>query len=441
MHALLVPFGSAGDVYPFVALGLELKRRGHRTTMITSEYFGDLARSAGFEFTASLSSEAYLDIVSDPDYWHPLRSTRLLLDRSVNPAIAVIYELLRAAYRPGESAVVAGTLALGARVAHDKLGIPLTTVHLQPSAIRSCHEPAVHPGFGWMHRLPLRWRPLAFRLIDAIADRLYARSLNAFRATLGLAPITQLFGSWWHSPESTLALFPPWYAAPQPDWPSQVKICGFPLYEAESDDSAAELERYLSAGEAPIVFTSGSAMTSADDFFAASSEACRLLGRRALLVTRFTRQLPPRLPPGVSHLSYVPFSRLLPRAAAFVHHGGIGTVAQALRAGVPQLIAPCCYDQHDNAAHLHSLGVGVTLARNQYTATRVAAELGALLADLTLQRRCRELATRFVEGEGDPVAQAADAIERYWSERRKLDRGASRVPSSRGSAASAPTAA
>jgi UDP:flavonoid glycosyltransferase YjiC (YdhE family) len=436
MHAILVPFGSAGDVYPFVALGIELKRRGHRVTMITSEYFGELARNAGFEFTASISSEAYLDIVSDPDYWHPLRSNGLLMDRCVNPGIAVIYELLRQAYRPGESAVVAGTLALGARVAHDKLGIPLTTVHLQPSAIRSCHEPAVHPGLGWLHRLPLRWRPLAFRLIDAIADRLYAGTLNAFRATLGLPPIKQLFGAWWHSPESTLALFPAWYAAPQPDWPAQVSVCDFPLYDVESDYSAAELERYLDAGEPPIVFTSGSAMSSADDFFAASAEACRRLGRRALLVTRFTRQLPRPLPPGATHIPYVPFSRLLPRAAAFVHHGGIGTLAQALRAGVPQLIAPCCYDQHDNAAHLEALGVGVTLARDQYTASRVAAELGGLLSDLNVQRRCRELAKRFVEGES--IAKATDSLERYWFERRQLTRS---QPRGQPTAAASATAA
>lgn len=422
MHAILVPFGSAGDVYPFVALGMELKRRGHRITMITSEYFGELARNAGFEFTASTSSEAYLAVVRDPDYWHPVRSTHLLINRSINPSIAVTYELLRQAYRPGETAVVAGTLALGARVAHDKLGLPLTTVHLQPSAIRSCHEPSVHPGFGWIHRLPLRWRPLAFRLIDAVADRLFAGPLNAFRATLDLPPITRLFGSWWHSPESTLAMFPAWYAAPQPDWPAQVSLCDFPLYDAEElEDSSADLERYLTAAEPPIVFTSGSAMSSAHDFFAASAEACLELGRRALFVTRFEQQLPHPLPAHVHHMAYVPFSRLLPRAAAFVHHGGIGTAAQALKAGVPQIVTPYCYDQHDNAAHLETLGVAVTVPRGQYSATRVAGELKRLLSDRIVHQRCAELAAHF-DKSGESIARAADALERYWFERRKMAR-------------------
>lgn len=442
MHVILVPFGSAGDVYPFVALGIELKRRGHCISMITSEYFGNLARNAGFEFTASVSSEAYLALVGDPDFWHPLRSTSLLVNRSINPAIAVIYDLLEQAYRPGESAVVAGTLALGARVAQDKLGIPLTTVHLQPSAIRSCHEPAVHPGFGWIHRLPLRFRPLAFRLIDAVADRLYAGPLNAFRATLDLPPIKRLFASWWHSPESTLALFPAWYAAPQPDWPEQISLCDFPLYDAEElESSAADLERYLAAGEPPVVFTSGSAMASADHFFAVSAEACRALDRRALFVTRFEQQLPRPLPPHVHHMSYVPFGRLLSRAAALVHHGGIGTVAQALRAGVPQLVAPCCYDQYDNAAHLQNLGVGLTIPRRQLAAPRVATALHRLLTDRAMHRRCRELAAHFGEAK-EPIAKAADLLERYWFERRKMGRTGPRLsPAAPAAAAGAATAA
>ena len=115
----------------------------------------------------------------------------------------------------------------------------------------------------------------------------------------------------------------------------------------------------LAEGEAPIVFTSGSAMTRGNDFFAASAAACELLGRRALFVTRFPNQLPRPLPALVHHIHHAPFSQLLPRAAALVHRGGIGTAAQALKAGVPQLVAPCCYDQFDNAAHLQRLGVSV----------------------------------------------------------------------------------
>jgi rhamnosyltransferase subunit B len=421
MHVILIPFGSDGDVYPFVALGIELQRRGHRVTMITSAYFAGIARGAGFEFAASLSSEDYLSLVGNPDFWHPLRSAPLLVTRSVNPAISVIYELVKRCYRPGESAVVAGTLAFGARVAQDKFGLPLTTVHLQPSAIRSSYEPAVYPGFRWIQRVPRGWRPAVFGMIDAVADRVYAGPLNAFRIQVGLPPIKKMFGSWWHSPESTLALFPPWYAAPQPDWPAHVSVCDFPLYDAGNlAYPDPDLRSYLDGGEAPLVFTSGSAMTSADEFFAASAAACNLLGRRAIFITRFPNQLPHPLPPLVRHLPYAPFGKLLSRAAAVVHHGGIGTAAQALKAGIPQLVAPCCYDQFDNAAHLESLGVGLTIPRVHYKASAVAAGLSWLLDEPRIRKRCAAISAQF--GTGNALTPAADALEQYWYGRRNFAR-------------------
>lgn len=99
-------------------------------------------------------------------------------------------------------------------MAQEKLGAPLTTVHLQPIAIRSCYEPAVYPRMSWFQSLPIGWRGTGYRFMDVAADHLYAGALNAFRRNLGLPPIKRLFGQWWHSPESTLAQFPPWYAPP-----------------------------------------------------------------------------------------------------------------------------------------------------------------------------------------------------------------------------------
>ena len=77
-----------------------------------------------------------------------------------------------------------------------------------------------------------------------------------------------------------------------------------------------------------------------------------------MFLTQYPEQLPARLPNGVRHFNYIPFSTVLPRAAAFVHHGGIGTTAQALAAGVPQLVVPLAHDQPDNAVRIRHLGVG-----------------------------------------------------------------------------------
>ena len=381
--------------------------------MITAGYFEDLARKAGFEFAPFTSREDYLEVISHPDLWHPQRSVPLLAKRSVIPAIAMIYRLIAERYVAGETAVIAGSLALGARVAEEKLGVPLTTIHLQPVVFRSRFEPPIHPGLGWIKKVPVALRPGIFRLMDFMVDHIYAAPLNAFRAELGLAPIKRVMDHWWHSPKSTLALFPKWFAAPQPDWPSQVRYTDFPLYDGGIVEAVAPgLQGYLDGGAPPIVFTSGSAMATGGDFFAASAAASALLGRRAALVTKFPAQLPKPLPADVHHIDYAPFSVLLPRAAAFVHHGGIGTSAQALRAGVPQLVAPCSYDQLDNAARLEKLGVSVTVPRERYNAANVAAALRALLADPQLPARCARCASQF--GPVDGIPATIDRVERYW---------------------------
>ena len=413
MHVLLVPFGSAGDVYPFLALGTELKRRGYRVTMITCSYFEDLVRRAGFGFESFASREDYLELLGDPDLWHSYRSVRLLATRAVVPAIPIVHRLIAQHSVAGETAVVAGSLALGARVACEALGLPLTTIHLQPIALRSRDAPPRYPGLGGLRWVPpVLWSCL-FALIDARLDRLYGPSLNAFRATLGLAPVRSVLGRWWHAPDSVLGLFPAWFAPVQADWPPQLRLTGFPLYDGGTLEAGpVDLAAWLAAGDAPVVFTSGSAMATGAGFFAASAAACARLGRRALFVTRFCDQLPQPLPAHVHHVPYAPFAALLPHAAAFVHHGGIGTAAQALAAGVPQLISPCAHDQFDNAARLERLGVGITLPRRRYSSGRATAALRILLDEAQHRAAAAALAAAFATA--DPLAAAGDALEAYW---------------------------
>jgi UDP:flavonoid glycosyltransferase YjiC (YdhE family) len=230
------------------------------------------------------------------------------------------------------------------------------------------------------------------------------------RAELGLPPVRRLLDEWWHSPERIIALYPPWYASPQPDWPRQLVLTGFPLFDERGlTEAPRPVLDFLDAGP-PIVFTAGSANRHAHAFFAEAIEACRLLGRRGLLVTRYADQLPPTLPDGVLHCSYIPFSEVLPRSAALVHHGGIGTTAQALAAGIPQLVMPMSHDQPDNAARLARLGVGRSLPPRRFTAPAVAQVLDEMLKSDTVAERCREVARNFHGS--DPIGEACRLVEK-----------------------------
>jgi len=145
------------------------------------------------------------------------------------------------------------------------------------------------------------------------------------------------------------------------------------------------------------------------EFFDVAANACMRLNRRGVLLSRHREHVPARLPAGVIHIDYAPFSALLPRVAALVHHGGIGTSSQALAAGVPQLVMPMTHDQPDNAARLQALGVAEVVPESRFTVRRATAALQKLIDDPRRVSRCRAAAEKF-EG-SDPLDQTCELIE------------------------------
>ena len=184
-------------------------------------------------------------------------------------------------------------------------------------------------------------------------------ALNKIRTKLELPPAKHILGRWLHSPQQVLGLFPDWFAPPQADWPPNVALTGFPLFdESEFRDIDTELKSFLASGPAPIVFTPGSTMVDSLSFFSAASEVLSTLGQRGIFLAKEGSPMP-SLGANILVRSYVPLSKLLPQAKVLVHHGGIGTVSQALAAGIPQLAVPFAHDQFDNAARVERVSAVV----------------------------------------------------------------------------------
>jgi len=407
---LIATLGSAGDVNPKIALGLELARRGHDVTLLTHAYHRRRVEAAGLPFIAVGRPDEYEQLMRDPDLWHPLRAFALLARVGIPGMLRPVYDAI-AARDPARTLVVASGLVMAGGIAAETLGVAHVTVHLQPSLIQSLWDtPALMPPLT-DNRWPRPFRRLVLGLANQFTiDRLVGPPVNAFRAELGLSPARGFFGAGLHSPLLTLGLWPSWYAAPQPDWPPSVRVTGFVRHDAPGEHAPPEgLEDFLAAGEAPVVFTPGTAMVLGERFFDAALDASRRLGRRALLLTPHREQLPADLPQDVAHVGYAPFRDVLPRAAAIVHHGGIGTVAQALAAGIPQLIMPMAHDQPDNARRVRALGVGDFIAPARFRGPRVARRLEALLGSAEVARRAAELAPR-VDFDA-ALGRACDAIE------------------------------
>lgn len=395
MQIILIPTGSYGDVNPYVGIGKALLQRGHRITMLSNEVYAPLAEASGFEFIAVASAEQYKAAVDDPRLWDPRKGFELLTERLMLEPMRRIYERLKD-LNEAHTVVLAPLYNLGARLAQERLGMHLITLGLQPSTFWSMREPAVMPGMALPGWLPGPLKRLTLGTVERLfIDKLLAPRTNALRRELGLVPVANIISRWACSPERALGTFPEWYSGRPADWPASLRLTGFASYDLGEERPLPEsLERFLAAGEAPIIFTPGSAMHQGVRFFEAAVGACKKLGRRGLLLTRYADQLPTDLPADIAHFEYLPFGRVAPHAAAIVHHGGIGTLAHGLAAGIPQLLMPMAFDQPDNAARIEKLGVGRAIPPERFSAETVAGALDGLLTSEEVRTRCESFKHR-----------------------------------------------
>jgi UDP:flavonoid glycosyltransferase YjiC (YdhE family) len=403
MHAILATMGTDGDVFPYVGLGAKLRARGHQVTLAAPEPYRGLAADLGLALEPLVTAEEARRMLADPDLWHPLRSGPMMARWGAG-MLPRQYELLAGlAARPG-SVLVANPGVLAARVVQDKRTCPMATLLLQPGLFPSTSAPPEMPaGLTLPRGMPRPIGRLYWAAVDAAGWLLAGRPLNRLRAALGLGPVRRLF-QWWLSEELVIGLFPPWYAAPQPDWPAQVRLAGFSRYDGDrGGELADDVRSFCQAGPPPVAFTFGTGMTHGTALFRAAAVACRLLGARGLLLTKYPHQVPASLPPGVRHCAFAPFRHLFPLCAAVVHHGGVGTTAKALAAGAAQVILPLAWDQPDNARRLEVLGVGATLGPRQRTAGHLARALLRLMTP-EVRARCRAVAERAQKMDGLEVA-------------------------------------
>ncbi|MGE3853187.1 MAG: glycosyltransferase [Planctomycetota bacterium] len=404
--------GSAGDVLPFVKIGKTLQARGHEIIFLTNGHFRPDCERAGFSEFVEIGTDAeYQKVILNPDLWHPRKAFPIVAAFGITPHLRGSVAAIESRVIPGRTVVVASSLAMGARVLQDRTGVPTVSVHLQPGIIRSRERFMRIPGGGFQPAwLPRFVWPAVWWIVDRIIDPHVAPAINQLRAEHGQPPISRVLKSWFSSPLCTIGLFPEWYYPRPSDWPPHVIATGFPVSDGDAGDPLdPALEQFLQAGDPPIVFTPGSAMALGRKFFRVATEASVKLGRRALLLTRAADQLPDPLPDGVMHVPWVPFSRVLSRAAAFVHHGGIGSLSQGMQAGVPQLLMPMAHDQYDNAHIAGQLGVAEAIPEPRWRTDRVVVALQRLLQPAA-KARCAAVAQNFVGH--DPIGDTCDLIER-----------------------------
>jgi rhamnosyltransferase subunit B len=364
-HVLVVAVGTVGDLYPFLRVARELMALGHRVTLLGVQVHAGAAARAGVPFHAMGTEAQYSATLDHPHVWHPRKGFGVLWG-GMRDSVDILPDFVAALPADEPLVMFAHPLALvaAALARARRPGLRIVAAWLAPANLRTVHDPLTIGPLRIPRWMPLSWRRWLWGRVDSrLLDRVAVPDVNAAQARYGLPPIRHFMAHMQGVADAHLTLFPSWFGATPPDWPRPLCEGVFALYDPHLQTALPdELERFLRDGDAPVVFTPGSGNRQATRWLARSVQAAQRLGRRALLLTPHREQVPAALPPGVLWLAYVPLRALLPRVAALVHHGGIGTTAEALRAGVPQVIVALAYDQFDNAARVETLAAGCGLA-------------------------------------------------------------------------------
>lgn len=409
-------FGSLGDLFPYIGIARELRRRGHRPVIATLDIYREAVEAEGIDYAnmrpAASDFGDFASVVSK--IFNPRHGPDYLIGKLVLPYLRPAYDDLMIAAERADI-LVSHPLTIAMPLVAEKLGRPWASSVLAPLSLFSTDDPPILAPVPWLRlvrkigRSPYR---ALFGLIKLAGIR-WERPIAALRRELGLPRARALaFFEGQFSPLLNLALFSREFAAPVRDWPVNTRVCGFPLYDGQPLDAptADRLERFLQSGKPPLVFALGSsAVMIAGDFWDKAIAASRALGLRAILITGKDMPLP-ELGAGhdIAAFPYLPYSAVFPHAAAVVHQAGIGTLSQALAAGRPQLIVPVSFDQPDNAARSARNGVARVLPFKKVTAKRLATELAALLGAPALAEHAINAGKRVRAENG--AAEAADAL-------------------------------
>ncbi len=391
---VVVAIGSRGDVQPYIALCQGLDRYGYDAVLATNpslcalvESYGVRAAPVGPPVDMGLEG-ARLWAKSGNNMWLGLIRVMSLASRLVEAAYPDIYELCRDA-----SLVIVTDPTAGAAEA-ENLGLPWVSATLQPGRVP----------------VPSKQGPLG-RAFFSVFSKLMVLPINRYRRRVG-APGVKDIGSMM---SSRLVLVPvsPHVVPPDPRWPPHVHLTGYWTARSPQDwQPPADLLAFLERGERPVAISLG-AMSLAGEHSRRTAEmvleAVRLSGVRAVVQGWDEALKGIALPEDIYHAGSLPHTWLFSQVSAVVHHGGFGTTASALTAGLPAVVIPHIIDQFYWGQIVSEKGAGLSIPRAKLTVEGLAMALHRVLNDSEM-RQTAAAAGGQIHSEPDGVDCAVELL-------------------------------
>lgn len=390
MKIFIACLGTLGDLHPYLSLGIELARRDHKVIILSDAGKRETVRRAGLGFEEVLSQANWERFASHPALWHADTCMSVLFKYLYVPAITPVYQQVVAGRDTGNTLLIGSAGVIGFKLAAEALKIPLIHVPLSPFQARLGAD-----------RKPAQGEHEIRALIDK------------YRSEIRLPPLQVPVLDWLSSADRTIAAYPEWFGRDA----DRRKPEGFSFANFLFDDGAytedqSEWVRFLGKGSAPMVFTMGTAMRHGEQFFRMAATTCIQLSLRAVFLTAYPEQLPHTLPDSIHTSRYIRLDRLLPLSEALIHHGGVGTCAQALKCGTPQLVLPMAFDQFDNAQRIKELGAGLVLADAGKSIPGLVSAIAELRQNSRLSVASKRLSERLVGVNG--TVEVVNVLESHF---------------------------
>jgi UDP:flavonoid glycosyltransferase YjiC (YdhE family) len=406
MRITILTVGSRGDVQPYVALGVGLKGAGHDVRLATHEPFRDFVASNGLEFAPLGADPKQILAGREGQSW--LQSGDSLI-RFVGRFLRLFRPLLErnlaytSAACVGSEAIVYSPLAFAGQHVAEALGVPSYQAAVQPAT--PTREFPIFPLAG-KRSWGGTYNRLSYTLYEQAAWQGLRAVVNRWRKeVLGLPkfPVIAPFKQYRESGVPHLYAFSAAVVPKPSDWPDWHHIAGYWFLDRPAAwQPSADIVDFLDAGPPPVYVGFGS-MIAKDpaELFDVALAALRRTGQRGVLSTGWMGADHAHLPDDVFGIESIPHDWLFPKMKAVVHHGGAGTTAAGLRAGVPSVVTPFFADQPFWAHRVKVLGVGPPpVPQKRITAERLAAAIQTATSDDGMRARAASLGERIRADDG-----------------------------------------
>lgn len=378
-HFIVATIGTYGDVYPFAQVAIALKNMGHQTTFITSPYFEKTIEQLGLDFYPLGTKEQYLMVLQNDKLWQDQSFLHIALTLFL-PNLNTIHQFICEQPQNEKFIILAHQNLLpnaGLAQAHRPNTVTVMSGALYPSV------------FGDATLSPDLEDPLQRQY----SDMPLIVPMNRARVLAGLPTVDRYLDLFTNIASFNVLLFSQWFGEKESHWPNNL-IAGEFVYHEETLPGTLtnELEKFLASPDKPILCTFGTGNLHCKDYFYHALNAVIKGNQRAIFICKDKSLLPTPLPDSVLSLEYCNnFPALLQRCSMIVHHGGIGTLAESARAGIPQLITPFLGDQWDNAARIRNLQLGSSIPAANLTDENFYEAVSDILQSASIRARCAAL--------------------------------------------------